>query len=87
MIHAAIRWDMRLTDRAVLMHLAGLNEPANQTALAQTLNCGVATIQRSIKRLAACGYVTPVGYGRRIPYTYSVNVDQLPDDIKAELFR
>jgi Mn-dependent DtxR family transcriptional regulator len=79
------RWDMRLTDQAMLLHLATLKTPTNMYDMAEQLGCHWRTVQTSINRLAARQYLTIEGSGRGKPYTYKINVDALPSDIKAEL--
>lgn len=74
------RWDMRLTDKAILNALIKLETPCSQPDIAADLGCGVATVQRSIKRLKDLGVVKPVGSGRRIPFErYEVNHDRLKE--------
>lgn len=79
------RFDMRLTDRAVLFHLATLENPVNMREMADQLGCDWKTVQRAIKRMSALQYVTILGGGRGKPYVYQLNHSQLPQDIEAEL--
>lgn len=82
------RWDMRLTDRAVLKAIASIKKPENQQTLADSLGCHERTVRRSLKRLKALGYVEILGGGNRYtPYEYKVNVEVLPDDLRSELER
>lgn len=81
------RFNMRLTDRTVLFHLATLETPASMRQIAGHLCCEWKTVHRAIKRMSAMHYVNIVGGGRGKPYTYKINREQLPDDIRAELFR
>jgi len=76
---------MRLTDERIVAFLAQQKEPISQTEIAERLGCHPDTVNRSIKRLK--GIVTPIGYGKRLPYRYQINTDELPDALKAEIAR
>lgn len=80
-----LRLDMRLTDKAILYHIATMREPASQEELARSLSCGVQTIRRSTRRMANAGYLTIIGSGNRIPYRYLINYDSLPESVRDEL--
>jgi predicted transcriptional regulator len=81
-----MRFDMKLTDRAVITALFRLAEPCNQVDIAKNLHCGVATVSRSVARLKKSGFLTVKGGGGyRSPYEYEVNLDKLPDDLRKEL--
>lgn len=74
---------MRLTDQRVIAFLAKADEPISQEEMARQLGCHINTVHRSIKRLK--GIVTPIGASGRRAYHYSINVDKLPDSLKAEI--
>lgn len=74
---------MRLTDQRVVAFLARQKEPISQAEIAERLGCAEITVKRSIKRLN--GIVTPLGAGKRLPYRYEINTDELPEDLKAEI--
>lgn len=77
------RWDMRLTDVAVIRAIARLEHPASQAEIAEGLGCNRKTVNRSLKRLRSI--VRPEGGGRGSPYTYSIDYEALPDDLRKEL--
>lgn len=80
------RWDMRLTDREVLITLANLKEPTSQSDIAETLGCNHSTVARAIRRLKAKGYIQPIGDGRKTPYEgYRIFHERLPESIRVEL--
>jgi predicted transcriptional regulator len=70
------RWDMRLTDKAVLAALLAAQDnktPISQEALAEQFTCNVSTVKRSMKRLKNAGKIVPVCGGRRVPMTWRIN--------------
>lgn len=76
---------MKLTDRAVITAIFRLTEPRNQVEIAKSLGCGVATISRSITRLQKNGFLTVKSGGGYRPYTYQVQLEKLPEDLRNEL--
>lgn len=60
-----------------------LSEPTTIIEIASILGCGEKTVRRAIKRLYPV--VRPVSGGNRIPYTYEIAYDMLPDDLRKEL--
>ena len=80
-----IRWDMRLTERAVLKHLANLEKPKSQKQIAQELDCNHATLERTIKRLKDKGVLT-VNNEQSIA-RYEIHLEKLPDYLREEIAR
>lgn len=79
------RWDMRLTDLAVLKALSNLDKPTSQVAIAEGLGCHPITLNRAIQRLKAKGYVETIGDGRDKPYEgYTIYYDRLPESVRVE---
>lgn len=86
MLRVRIRWDMRLTDREVLKAIYRTAQPISQAEIANHLRCSERTVQRSVMRLQKMGYLTVLGGGNRFgPYRYNINIQVLPDDIRANL--
>lgn len=86
MLRIRVRWDMRLTDREVLRAIHRTAQPISQAEIADQLRCCERTVNRSVQRLRALGYLEVTGGGNRFsPYTYNVNVEALPDDIRANI--
>lgn len=83
----ALGSDMRLIDQAVLQAVHSLETPASQQELADTVGCTERTIRRSLKRLRELGFVNVTGGGNRHPYSYQVNLEALPDDVRDKLER
>lgn len=80
------RWDMRLTDREVLIALSNLSKPTAQADIAESLGCTERTFSRALKRLRAKGYIAPIGDGRYLPYEgYTIFYEKLPDEIRMYL--
>jgi len=78
-----VRWDMRLTDKAILEAIHLLDEPMSQAELADHLGCSRVTVMRAINRLST--YIEKSGPGKGKPYTYAIRYDRLPDTIRMEL--
>lgn len=80
------RWDMRLTDREVIITLSKLDKPMSQEQIAEEIGCTHRTLSRALKRLRAKGYISPIGEGRKTPYEgYTIFYDRLPESIRMEL--
>lgn len=78
-----VRLDMRLTEKEVLRAIHGLEKPASQQAIADSLDCARATVQRAIRRLKDKGVLETVGDTN--PATYRINRDCLPEELRKEL--
>lgn len=79
------RFDMRLTDTAIVQVLADANYEVTYAQLAETLDCSVMTVRRGIARLIARNWITRYGSGRRGSFTYEVQHGQLPDAVRVAI--
>jgi DNA-binding transcriptional regulator LsrR (DeoR family) len=74
---------VRLSEKEVLKAVVRLEKPASQQQIADSLDCGRATVQRAIKRLKDKGILSVIGDTN--PAVYQVNCEMLPETLKAEI--
>lgn len=78
-----MRFDMRLTEQAVLKEIAKLKRPTSQRRLAESLDCSVITVRRTIKRLREKGMLSKDG--EREPFAYIIHYERIPQPLRDEL--
>lgn len=83
MLQVRRRWDVRLSEREVLKAIVSLEKPVSQRQIAESLDCGKATVERAIKRLKDKGILLVIGDTN--PAVYQVNHEVLTDSLKAEI--
>lgn len=78
---------MRLTDKQVLDVIARLDRPTPQQEIAALADCSLTTVKRAVRRLIKHKMLRVSGRGNRVPYTYHICFDELPDDVRTFLHR
>ena len=77
------RWDMRLTDTAVLKALHQVTDATTQADIAASLGCHPGSLNRIIRRLKQAGWIEPLGTGRTYA-GYKILYDKLPESLRME---
>lgn len=67
------RFDMRLTDRAVLQAIEAAKFPMSYQTIAVRIGCSPSTVYKAVRRMKALGILTPIETRRNKPYAYVID--------------